>query len=337
MVLAANAFYGLMLVLVHMMILTGRNTSDAPTPREAAAITMAPTAAPVPPPAPAPAPKHERLLRAASRHDGRWFWQVVDLDLAWAHGALGLGDWCLCLFGLLYGIAIIASSVFVLHAVLTAPRAASTISRWYMMFLHGELGLYGALVIVKLPLLCHMKDHFLKLMDEDCTVLRYMFFERAVTRLIIGSLCCWLFSSFAYLLAWGDPVVDDESIADQGFRVQGAVQRAGPVVSPSFQPVSTSPNVLQADKYALVGDPVSASFRVQPRSVAGSFHGGSSFYDGGSSFPRSSFPRASSSLVQGSSFAATGHAQGIEAFPRASSSMIQGDRHILIKLLFVIH
>lgn len=372
-ILGANAVYGFMLVLVHMMILTqrgGHASTSIPGPTAAPMAMPAPTPAPamsppvaaqpttlapaMQPKTPAPVPSttagleqgtaQERRLQGsvATRHGENWFWQVVDLDIAWAHGALGMGDWCLCIFGLLYGIVIIASSVFVLHAVLTAPRSASAISRWFMIFMHFELGLYAALVVIKLPLLCHMKHHFLNLMEEDCTVLRYMFFERAANRLIIGSLCCWMFSSFAYLLAWGDPVIDDPSVLDQGLQVQGPLQGVIQEARPqSFRQIAST--AFPQDKYALVGEPVAASFKVEPRGVAGSFHagvagsfrggvassfhGGSSFYDGGS------FPRQD-------------HFERSQGFPRASSSMVIqqgdasrrfGDRQPLIKPPIVIH
>merc|ERR1719162_881608 len=77
------------------------------------------------------------------------------------------------------------------------------------MFLHFELFVFGAQSVLKGFLLCSIKEDFLTLMNEDCRILRYMFAERAFSRLLFGSLCCWLLSSFAYFLAWGDPVIDD--------------------------------------------------------------------------------------------------------------------------------
>merc|ERR1719326_2342186 len=96
--------------------------------------------------------------------------------------------------------------------------------------------------MIKLPLLCAAKKHFLTLMNEDCQVLRFMFFERAASRIILGSLCCWVFSSFAYLLAWGDAAVDDPTLADdidQDLRLR-AYRPSGASVSP----VVSNPNRL---------------------------------------------------------------------------------------------
>merc|ERR1719498_1724604 len=208
-----------MMVVIHMFIFRERSDLMEEMASHKGGVTAAPSPAPGVPPAAGGG--HSGGI--AARHKGNWFAQVVDLDLAWAHGVLGLGDWYLCMLGLLYGVVIIAFSLFVLHAVITYSRTSGVITRWFMMFLHMELILYIALVLIKMPLLCKAKHHFLTLMNEDCSVLRFMFFERAASRIIIGSLCCWVFSSFAYLLAWGDAGVDDATLGDdmpQGHRFQ---------------------------------------------------------------------------------------------------------------------
>jgi hypothetical protein len=243
------------------------------------------------------------------------------------------------MFGLLFGIVVISFSVFVLHAVLTAPRSASVISRWFMMFLHLELILYIALVVVKLPLLCKIKDNFLLLMKEDCDVLRYMYAERAISRLIIGSLCCWVFSSYAYLLAWGDPTIDDPNldiVDSQDLRLQafraGRVPTTG-VVVPISEPhrVYAQPGVASSfrvtnDSYRIgdryVGDAVSVSSKYEPHYVGGSsFQGGNSFAATSQRYPGTSqyiMPRASSSM-------------------QSHQSEATAERQMLIKPPIVIH
>merc|ERR1719446_1482405 len=90
-------------------------------------------------------------------------------------------------------------------------------------------------------LLCHIKEHILTLMDEDCTILRYTYGERSLLRFIFGSWCCWIFSSFAYFLAWGDAAIDDPSHAA--------------VAAPSPQPRGVEVQMLQPGAYHHVNDP----------------------------------------------------------------------------------
>jgi hypothetical protein len=149
---------------------------------------------------------------------------------------------------------IFAFSGFVLHAVFTAPRTAAVTARWFMVFLHIELLLYIALIIIKLPLLCTIKNHFLQLMKEDCNVLRFMFLERGVVRVCVGSLACWVFSSYAYLLAWGDPVVYDPTLqADPGAVNQSEIRlqafREGRVPTAAITAASPATRVYPDDPY----------------------------------------------------------------------------------------
>jgi hypothetical protein len=216
-----------------------------------------------------------------------------------------------------------------------------------MIFLHLELILYVALVIIKLPSLCsHKMSNFLNLMQEDCSVLRCMYAERAISRIIIGSLCCWVFSSFAYLLAWGDPAVDDPQIemqsnaSNQDMRLQafreGRVPTAGAVVASSASPALSNypPRGLASfkeDPYAprYVGDAVSVSSKYEPQyaGTSKSFHGAGSSFHGGGSFVGTSGRYPASQYVM----------------PRASSSMqsqqseATAERQMLIKPPIVIH
>jgi len=327
--------------------------------------TPAPVPVPVPVPVPAPAPMPMAAAAGGmSRHNDHWYLQVLDLDLAWAHGVLGLGDWYLAMFGLIYGLGIIAFSLFVMQVVVSNGPSAKSMSRNFMIFIHFELVLYIALVIVKLPLLCKIKQHFLTLMDEDCDVLRFMFFERALTRIILGSLCCWVFSSFAYLLAWGDAGIDDPTLGDevQGQRFQQ--YRGSSAVLPqevyANQPPTASMYALpqrvtsalgmqaqrgsfaQSGSFA-VGEPVAVSSQYEPRWAGGA-----------GARPTTSF--AINSGVHAGSFAAGGtrsfdagggrYASPQYNMPRQSSSMQSStsnvshsvaERQMLIKPPIVIH
>jgi hypothetical protein len=369
MIILLNAFYGFMMVVVHVFIF--REPSDVmgalemvnvPAPAAAPAATAAPTYAPA-----AAAKKGLRLLLAdgaderllygavASRHKRNWYLQIIDLDLAWAHGVLGFNDWYLCIFGLTYGVIIIAFSIFVLQAVLTASRTAAVISRWFMMFLHLELILYVLLILVKLPMLCRIKHHFLTLMNEDCNVLKFMFFERAVSRIIIGSLCCWVFSSFAYLLAWGDGAIDDATDGlDQVFSAFQGSRRVLPEVGfspPTRAYPQASSGVLRPqgtrasfDRVSMVGDAVNVGSKYEPRFV------------GSSGATRGSFPAQTGAYPSGGSFNAqrgSFNATGVDRYggsshimPRASSShqsnasgasAYTAERQMLIKPPVVIH
>lgn len=289
-----------------------------------------------------PAPAARLLGEGHHRHGDNWYLQVLDLDIAWAHGVLGVGDWTLCMLGLFYGVVVIAFSLFVLHAVLTSSKTAAVISRWFMMFLHLELALYVALVIVKLPLLCKISVHFLTFMREDCRVLRFMFAERSICRIIIGSLCCWVFSSFAYLLAWGDAGIDDPTTTEYvqeapGYRERVAVASPVNFAPPTrayqdrssfdrVQPTSASFARVQPTTTSFVGEPVAMSQKYEPRWV-----GASSKSFGGNI---------------GGSFQATSGRYGQTIMPRASSSIQTNasevsqhaaERQMLIKPPIVIH
>lgn len=190
-VITLNSIYGFTLVMVHVLVFRARSRS-----------------------------RHDgRLLESQStRHGDNWYLQVLDLDLAWAHGTFGVRDWWLCMCGMFYGIIIIVFSLFMLHAVLAVSHATiqstAMFCRWFMVFLHFELILYIAIVLLKFLALCHLKKHFFTLMDEDCSILKYTFAERACFRFLLASWCCWIFSSFAYFVAWGDPIVDDALLPD---------------------------------------------------------------------------------------------------------------------------
>jgi hypothetical protein len=207
-----------------------------------------------------------------------------------------------------------------------------------MMFMHLELILYVALMIVKMPLLCKAKEHFLTLMDEDCSVLRWMYAERAMSRIVLGALCCWVFSSFAYLLAWGDAAVDDVSLddIDQDRRYRTPYRnRVSPVVGPpSRLPIVEEvvrPGTRSSfDRVLPVGDPVvirsSADIYDRPRYASESFRG---------------VPVAGSGSFSAAQYAPQDRYAPQYSMPRASSSIQSNisaaERQMLIKPPVVIH
>lgn len=339
MIVLVDAMYGLMLVVVHALLLGERHKFTSGVEREAefneGSVSVTP--APAVPAGPkggtvqgGPVNGQRLLLEIAEagiarflsaephRHGDQWFLQILDLDYAWAHGVMGMGDFLLNILGLLYGIAILLVCSFMLHAVLTSSRTTAVVSRWFMMFLHLELALYVVLVVVKMPMLCKIKDHFLTLMDENCSVLRFMFFERAMVRIIAGSLACWVFSSFAYLLAWGDSVVDDVRYVPDEFDQDNRPYRGSPASPSQRYAVGSSPAVF--DRVSAVGEPVAVQGGYEPRWL-----------------------NSSPKLPGGSSFAAQAGQYGGSQYvmPRASSSMqstqSQAERQMLIKPPIVIH
>jgi len=309
MIVLVDAMYGLMLVVVHALLLGERGSYTTGSAYEAGRGLQAPGA------------PYNQEPQEPTRHDDAWFLQLLDLDYAWAHGIMGMGDFLLNILGLLYGIAIILVCSFMLHAVLTSSRTTAVVSRWFMMFLHLELALYVVLVVVKMPMLCKIKDHFLVLLDENCSVLRFMFFERAMVRVVIGSLFCWIFSSFAYLLAWGDAAVDDAGHVPDDFDQERPYRP-----SPSQRyATALSPSPQTFDRVSAVGEPVAVQSpsAYEPRwlNSTGKFGGSSSF-------------AAQSQRYGGSQY----------VMPRASSSMqsnattaSQQERQMLIKPPIVIH
>lgn len=340
MIVLLNVLYGFLMVVIHMFIFRERSSimgamkvhAGQAGPGGVGGVTAAPAVIP-----------GGDGGGITSRHKSNWYLQILDLDIAWAHGVLGLGDWYLCMLGLLYGILIIGFSIFVFHGVITYSRTAGVVTRWFMMFLHFELILYVALVLVKVPLLCKAKRHFLTLMNEDCSVLRFMFAERAMSRIILGALCCWVFSSFAYLLAWGDAAVDDPTLADGDLDQDRQRGRGGshlatrPELGNRVYPLEEVRTGTRGsfDRVSHVGDPVAVSGSPYTN------YAGAARYAGAASHV---LPPVSGA----GSFASAGRYAGAQQqqyiMPRASSSIqsnytdvSQQERQMLIKPPIVIH
>lgn len=141
-----------------------------------------------------------------------WFLQILDLDIAWAHRLLGFEDYGCLLCGLIYGILIICLCVFTLNAVIGGANTSRMASRWFVAFMHIELILYGGLTLAKFPKICDLRRDYLPLLEAGCEVLRYTYFERALIRICIGSVCLWVFGSYAYLAGKGEEFVDNHRI-----------------------------------------------------------------------------------------------------------------------------
>jgi len=185
-VLLLDGLYGLLLVVIHALLLGEADTNMIEDSHG----------------------KDVILRNAKLNH---WFLQLVDLDVAWGHELLGFEDYSLFIGGLVYGIVIILLCAFMLHTVLTTTaHTMQFVSRWWFVaFLHFEIILYCGLAFAKYPKLCEVREEFMPLLSTDCDVLRFTFLERAGVRGLLGSVCCWIFSSFVYLLGQNDPVIDD--------------------------------------------------------------------------------------------------------------------------------
>lgn len=351
MIILLNGCYGILLVMVHMFISQEppKDYGLMAAPTDGSMMT---TASPL-----------EKVLTDHSTFSV--YKQILDLDYGLAHGILGLNDGYLCTLGFIYGITIFGFSSFVLYTVLAVTRTAAVISRWFMMFLHLELIIYVITVLIKLPLLCQMKQHYLTLMDMDCSVLWYMFFERAAFRIILMSLCCWVFSSFAYLLAWGDAGIHDASLGDDidqdlrrrgGYGFPQAPLTAVSVSPQGFPPQGFSPPTqgypshtrASFDQVSLAGEPVSVGgSRYEPRWVNPSHQGGGGYQGsipGGASFQSQGRGGGSFQQLQGFQQSQGRYAGSQHIMPRASSShqsnatdVSHAERQMLIKPPIVIH
>eukprot|EP00747_Dinoflagellata_sp_TGD_P087134 gnl/TRDRNA2_/TRDRNA2_163540_c1_seq1.p1 gnl/TRDRNA2_/TRDRNA2_163540_c1~~gnl/TRDRNA2_/TRDRNA2_163540_c1_seq1.p1 ORF type:complete len:343 (-),score=28.44 gnl/TRDRNA2_/TRDRNA2_163540_c1_seq1:282-1310(-) len=208
--LVCNAAYGLAMVVVHALLLGEMNP-----PGEAGQLYYPGTAE-----GEGNAPPSEMI--GGEGGGGKyiaegWMLQILDLDIAWAHELIGFQDYGCLICGLIYGIFVICFTVFTLHSVFhvayVRQRHVPTlmhmdVGRWFVAFLHLEMILYIALVLCKLPVLCRLQQVYLPSLDSSCEALRFTYLERALVRIVGGSLVTWTFSSYAYLASSGDQSVD---------------------------------------------------------------------------------------------------------------------------------
>mmetsp|Transcript_66842 Transcript_66842/g.196216 ORF Transcript_66842/g.196216 Transcript_66842/m.196216 type:complete len:363 (+) Transcript_66842:112-1200(+) len=255
-VLFLNAFYGLAMVVLHGILLGeisegtarenlgggggGAEAEEGPAALEEGFEEEA-----------------ERRLEELAEQATGWMTQVMDLDIGWGHQILGFDDQTNMISGLIYGVVILLVSLYMLHAMHWGPSADTfpTISRWFVAFLNLQVVLFAGLVLVKMPKLCRIQRAYLTHLDMECEVLRFLFVQRAAIMLIAASLCVWVFSSFSFVLTFGDtghltvdrPEYSQQVEAFDWQRTQGAAgapppgSMPGPGAGGSRAPVSQHP------------------------------------------------------------------------------------------------
>mmetsp|Transcript_88025 Transcript_88025/g.226985 ORF Transcript_88025/g.226985 Transcript_88025/m.226985 type:complete len:376 (+) Transcript_88025:120-1247(+) len=168
-----------------------------------------------------------------------WMLQFVDLDIGFGHQLFGLDDSTNLISGLVWGVVVVAFSVYALQAVLSPGAAPARTSRWMVALLHFELMLFVMVSLAKLPKLCKMQELYLHHLEMECGVLKFIFVERVVFMLIIASLCTWVFSSYAFVLTLGHgaayqmdkPEYSSQVELQAGGDAKGAYMTRGPPAS----------------------------------------------------------------------------------------------------------
>lgn len=248
--------------------------------------------------------------------DNKWLLQLADLDIGWGHKLLGFSDYTCLFFGLLYGIVIVVATGYMFYTVLHGGISLPITARWFVAFMNLEIVLYLLVVLCKMPKLCSIQNGFLPRLEMDCDLLRFLYLQRVALYTLLASVCCWVFSSLAYFLAFGFQVIDHPGYADQLEDHSNAMLSQGPQTSNSvapsagFTPHSLRSQARPGTQGSLAanrgGGPVGNAFRVGPSA---------SFAGGPGSRPPSSMsmaPRGGASQSQRTSY----------NIPRASSSMV---------------
>lgn len=226
-----------------------------------------------------------------------WLQEFVDLDMSWGHRLLGFDDKTCLVSGLLYGLLVVATTVFTLNLLfLSGPgrqgwggQMSLFTLRWYVVFMHVQMVLYIGVTIAKFPKLCKLREEYFVALESNCDVLRFIFAERFVYGLICGSLCIWIFGSFAYLKGAHGPQSD--YLSDDSDGANGAPRTRGLSGPRSY--VTQAPRGLAgALGHHGAGPPRTRGLHVQPAGHPGSFAlstgGVGSFATGdGRSVPRS--------------------------------------------------
>lgn len=200
MVLSLNILYGVSLVILHALLLA---ESDPVTDGELSGTSRESE----------PLQQPERLLGALGvgfarslvsiRGYDSWMLELQDLELAWGHELLGTADSTCLSAGLLYGIVVILMSIGMLYMVSTGHALTSKYAHWFVAIFHIEIILYVLVFIAKAPKLCKAQVVYWPKLAMDCDVLLFTYFERSMVLIAIGSLCTWIFSSFAFFLQQG--------------------------------------------------------------------------------------------------------------------------------------
>lgn len=145
------------------------------------------------------------LPPAHERQPTSLFVQLLDLDIGWGHSLLGFQDKSNMTSGLIYGIVIILSCLYMLSLVMgqTSSNARPTVMRWFVGFMHVQLILYIFLVIVKMSSLCDIQPDYLPHLDMDCPLLRASYAQRVSVLLAFALVGTWIFASFTWFLTFG--------------------------------------------------------------------------------------------------------------------------------------
>lgn len=139
-----------------------------------------------------------------------WHLQMMDFEIGWGHRLLGLSDHVNLVSGLVYGAVIVFLCTCMLFYIGLRASSGETggafphVARWFVFFLNLQMFLYVLLVFTKMPKLCYIQKHYYPALDYDCTFLRYLQLEHGVTVISLFSFAIWTFSSYAYVLTFGD-------------------------------------------------------------------------------------------------------------------------------------
>mmetsp|Transcript_75921 Transcript_75921/g.201695 ORF Transcript_75921/g.201695 Transcript_75921/m.201695 type:complete len:311 (-) Transcript_75921:34-966(-) len=190
-VLAANAAYGLSMVVVHALLLGEASRSSGEGGR--------------------PYAPH-RLLSDGGRGGGgdryAWLLQLLDLDLSWGHELLGFDEVRCLVGGLLYGILALVLCLGMLQMLHMSRASLAAASRFFSAFLATEVLLAVCLVYVKLQGMCKMQEKHWPALSMDCDALRFLYLQRNALALVAAALGTWVFASFSYALTSGNADVD---------------------------------------------------------------------------------------------------------------------------------
>jgi len=180
-VLTADAFYGIVLVVLHAVLL---GEVVEPSPSTSGGQQVMP-----------------------------WWLQIADLDLGFGHKLLGISDHSNMVSGLVYGIVVTVFCSYMLLAMsdIHSPSLPAK-TRWFTAFAHLQILLFVAITLVKLPKLCHpIQKEYLTHLDMECNVLWSVYVQSVVSIVILLSLGTWIFASFSFTLTYGsgaDAAVD---------------------------------------------------------------------------------------------------------------------------------
>lgn len=243
-VVAVNTFYGLALVVLHSVLY-----ANLPTDAQPATGGLAPQALT------APATAGTSTLMSS------WVLQLADMDLSWGHGLLGLDDKTNVLAGLIYGLIVLIACGLMFYKLQNPGSSLGMASRWYVAILNLEILIYIGLTMVKLPKLCKIQESYFSKLPLDCNFLRYLYLQRALVFIVAAALATWVFSSFSYLLSFGNQVLDHPAFADELDLFDAAPTVVAKPVSGYQQDRFSSFRTTGSQSFARAGAPATGSFQ----------------------------------------------------------------------------